>query len=63
MTIIKALQESAKTQDAARFERLLNQMDNKGLDVMGIPLICDVRAVGIKSHRWAWDRLEDWQNA
>ena len=63
MKIIEALQESAKDQDAIRFERLINLMDRKGMDVMVIPFLCDVNRVGIKTHRWAWDQLEDWQNA
>ena len=63
MKIIEALQESAKDQDAIRFERLINLMDRKGMDVMVIPFLCDVNRVGIKAHRWAWDQLEDWQNA
>jgi hypothetical protein len=61
MTITAALQESAKTQNAHRFTRLLNKMERKGMDVMCIPLICDVNRVGIKAHQWAWDQLEDWQ--
>jgi hypothetical protein len=63
MTITQALQESAKTRNAERFTRLLNQLDRKGRDVMGVPLICDVNSVGYQAHRWAWDQLEDWQNA
>ena len=62
-TITQALQESARMRDTARFNKLLDQIANKGRDVMGVPMVCDVNRVGYEAHRWAWDQLEDWQNA
>ena len=63
MKINEALREAANTQDATRFTRLLNQMERKGMNFMLIPFICSVNCVGIKAHRFAWDCLEDWQDA
>ena len=63
MKVLQAIQESAKTQDAIRMQRLINQMNKNGADVMAIPFICAVNLVGLKAHRWAWDQLEEWQNA
>jgi hypothetical protein len=63
MKISQALKEAAKTQDAPRMQRLINQMNRSGKDVMAIPFLCAVNLVGLKAHRWAWDQLENWQDA
>jgi len=63
MKISQALKEAAKTQDAPRMQRLINQVNRSGKDVMAIPFLCAVNLVGLKAHRWAWDQLENWQDA
>lgn len=64
MKIQDALKESARNEDASRFARLLEKLDAKGVPVIDLPLmVLDINAVGPKAHRWAWDQIEDWQNA
>ena len=41
-------------------KKLFKLLDNMK-DPSILPLICDVNAVGIDGHRFAWDTLEDWQ--
>jgi hypothetical protein len=64
MKIKDAIIGAAKTQDAPRFRKLIEKLDSKGVPVIDLPIMMlDINAVGVKAHRWAWDQIEDWQNA
>lgn len=62
MTLQNALIESAKQRDVARFHKILDQLDAKGVPVIDLPLmILTTETFGAETHVWAWDQIEDWQ--
>ena len=63
MKTIDALKEAAKNQDTPRFERIIAKLESKGMPLLDLPLmVLNVNTVGIVAHKWAWDRIEDYND-
>jgi len=57
--LFTAAVSAANNRDASALIKILDKMKHP----TALPLICDVNRCGLEGHAFAWDTLEEWQNA